>query len=391
MRECDAPAPAAATRRRVRAFDRQMDATCDALIIGGGFYGCSLAILLAETGGRVIVVEREEELLTRASYRNQARVHQGYHYPRSFLTGLRSAMNFNRFVGDFLDAIDREWEHVYGIARIQSRTNAFQFRKFCERIGAPLRPAPPSLRRLFNSELIEEVFVAREYAFNAVALRNGCRAGLERGGVEVRLGRTVERVTQTSSGLRTLLADGEAIDSREVFNCTYSGINTVLKNSGLPLLGFKHEITELALIEMPPALREIGITIMDGPFFSSMPFPARGLHSLSHVRYTPHRSWRDLDGHRDGYDELTRRKPRSNFEYMLADARRFLPAIAAARHVDSLFEIKTVLIRNEVDDGRPILWRPDHGLKGLHVLMGGKIDNVYDILREVGAMSAAPA
>lgn len=366
-----------------------MSDTCDILIIGGGFYGCSLAILLSEMGGRVIVVEREDDLLTRASYKNQARVHQGYHYPRSFLTGLRSALNFGRFVGDFLDAVDREWEHIYGIARVQSRTNAFQFRKFCERIGAPLRAASPGVRKMFNLDLIEDVFVAREYAFNAVALRKGCRDGLDRGGVELRLGTTVDRLLQTPTGLRALLRSGEAIDAREVFNCTYSGINTILRSSGLPLLGFKHEITELALIEMPPALREIGVTIMDGPFFSSMPFPARELHSLSHVRYTPHRWWRDLEGHRDGYEELARRLPRSNYSYMLADARRYLPAIEDARYVESLFEVKTVLMSNEIDDGRPILWRPNFGLPGLHVLMGGKIDNVYDILREVGFMSAA--
>lgn len=362
----------------------------DILIIGGGFYGCSLAVLFAETGSRVALVEREPALLTRASYKNQARVHQGYHYPRSFLTGLRSAKNFGRFVGDFLDAIDQDWEHLYAIARVQSRTSAFQFRKFCERIGAPLQPAEPGVRKLFNSELVEEVFVVREYAFDAVALRRGCQAGLERGGVDARLGTTVTRVEATATGLRSHLSDGSAIDSREVYNCTYSGINTVLKNSGLPLLGFKHEITELALIEMPTALKAVGVTVMDGPFFSTMPFPARRLHSLSHVRYTPHRWWRDLEGHRDGYEELAARPPRSNFEYMLADARRYLPALGDARYVDSLFEVKTVLMSNEVDDGRPILWRPNYGLTGLHVLMGGKIDNVYDILRSIGEMKAFP-
>ncbi len=49
----------------------------------------------------------------------------------------------------------------------------------------------------------------------------------------------------------------------------------------------------MALMKMPPALNELGITVMDGPFFSLMPFPARSLHTLSHVRYTPHFSWQD--------------------------------------------------------------------------------------------------
>ena len=71
---------------------------------------------------------------------------------------------------------------------------------------------------------------------------------------------------------------------------------------------------------------------------------------------------------------------RSNFAYMLKDAQRFIPSLGAARQVDSLFEIKTVLVQNEMDDGRPILFRKDYGLKNFSVIMGGKIDNIYDIL-----------
>src|SRR5262249_38483717 len=92
----------------------------DALIIGGRLYGCVVALTLARRGKHVVIVEREQKLLARASYNNQARVHQGYHYPRSYLTGLRSAMNFARFVEEFADCIDRDFEHVYAIARDRS-------------------------------------------------------------------------------------------------------------------------------------------------------------------------------------------------------------------------------------------------------------------------------
>ena len=35
-------------------------------------------------------------------------------------------------------------------------------------------------------------------------------------------------------------------------------------------------------------LKNIGITVMDGPFFSIMPFGQTGLHSLTSVTFTPH-------------------------------------------------------------------------------------------------------
>jgi hypothetical protein len=44
-----------------------------------------------------------------------------------------------------------------------------------------------------------------------------------------------------------------------------------------------------------------------------------------------------------------------------------------------------VLPRSETDDSRPILFRPDHGIPNYHVVLGGKIDNVYDVADELAA------
>ena len=70
---------------------------------------------------------------------------------------------------------------------------------------------------------------------------------------------------------------------------------------------------------------------------------------------------------------------------MVKDAQRYLPALREARVVRSLFQTKTVLLQNEVDDGRPILCRADHGIKNLFVILGAKIDNIYDILETLEA------
>ncbi|MEW6184242.1 MAG: FAD-dependent oxidoreductase, partial [Thermodesulfobacteriota bacterium] len=43
----------------------------EAAVIGGGFYGCCLAAFLSEYYADVVLVEKENDLLTRASYANQ--------------------------------------------------------------------------------------------------------------------------------------------------------------------------------------------------------------------------------------------------------------------------------------------------------------------------------
>ena len=358
----------------------------DALIIGGGFYGCAIAIYLAKQRGlkKVILIERESGLLTRASYNNQARVHYGYHYPRSFTTAYRSRVNLPQFVRDWPSAIKKDFTKLYAIARRNSKVTARQFQRFCHEIGASLEPADLSLRQLFEPRLIEEVFLAQEYVFDATELARWAEKELEDAGIEVHLETTATEIDSTANQrlrvvLRSESEGNAAVTSRYVFNCTYSGLNQLGGGFHGTITRLKQEITEMALMQVTPALAGLGITVMDGPFFSLMPFPARGLHTLSHVRYTPHLHWQDKRGI-DPYNKLNEYSRVSRADRMVRDIGRYLPSVLEAKYVDSLFEVKTVLVKNEGDDARPILFEKHPELPGLYSVLGGKIDNIYDIL-----------
>jgi glycine/D-amino acid oxidase-like deaminating enzyme len=352
----------------------------DVVIIGGGFYGCCLALALADRFSHILIVEREQDLLTRASYANQARVHNGYHYPRSLLTAGRSAVNYPRFMKEFEGCVDNTFQKVYAIAR-GSKVTAYQFAKFCQRVGIPARRTPASISRLFNDALIEETFLTEESAFDAVKLRNMLKPKLAAARIEIAYEQEVDRILPGSArDVEVVLADGTQLDASYVFNCTYSQINEILSRSGLPKLPLKHEMTELALVQMPAPLKKLGITVMDGAYFSTMPFPALGLHTLSHVTYTPHASWSDAEGKES---PVFKSHPPSKHVFMLKDSQRYMPILKEARYVHSHFETKTVLLQNEVDDGRPILCRRNYGIKGLFVVLGAKIDNIYDIIQAV--------
>lgn len=362
----------------------------DAVVVGGGFYGASIALYLAGRGERVVILEKGDDLLSRASYVNQARVHNGYHYPRSILTSLRSRVNYRRFVEDFPECVDQSFQKVYAIARNTSKVTATQFLQFCQRIGAPAGPAPREIRELFDPRTVEGVFATTEAAFDSRKLRAVMLRRLAEKGVEVMLGAEVERTPVADDG-RTVEVffrhGGEEHRLRcgLLFNCTYSHINRVLGASGLPRIPLKHELTEMALVEVPEPLRGLGITVMDGPFFSAMPFPSRKLHSLSHVRYTPHRSWQDGEDvpylHADEY--LRGGLPRSHAPYMVRDAQRYVPLMAGCRYVESIWEVKTVLPRSEVDDSRPILLKRSSPDAGIYSVLGAKIDSVYDVQEQL--------
>lgn len=362
-----------------------------ALVIGGGFYGASVAEALACRGCHVLLVEREAELLTRASYVNQARLHGGYHYPRSFSTAYRSRLNLDRFTRDFAPAVVRSFLKIYAIAKVGSLVTARQFERFCANIGAPLRPLHARLTRLFNPRLIEAAYEAEEFVFDAAVLRRLVRDRLDRAGVEVRLGVAVTGVARAEAGLLTVrLADGTDVPADRVVNCTYSGLNSI-PGIGPTRTRLKHEITELALIQLPPELEGTSVTVMDGPFFSFMPFPDRGQTTLSHVRYTPHAAWEEEPslGVRDPYAALAAFAAESSFPFMVRDAARYVPCLRDATYAGSLFEVKSVLVRNEADDGRPVLFEADAADPRVVSMLGSKIDNVYDALTAMEEYLAA--
>lgn len=340
----------------------------DALIIGGGFYGAEIALEMRRMGfRRVVVVEREKGILRRASYVNQARVHNGYHYPRSLGTAERSRINFEAFVADYAPAVLHEMEAIYAIAA-GSRVNAAQFETFCRVIGATCRPAPQRIHALFEPGMIEEAFLTRELAFDSSRLAGRLMRQMEDAGVELRLGQTAGIVDWDDREVRVQVGD-RLERAAQVFNCTYADLEFV----GAPLMtGLKREMAEMLLIEPPPDLRGVGITVMDGPFFSTMPFPAAGLHSLSHVSFTPHESATAKDG-------PGMRPRRSNRDAILRDSQRFLPCLSQARVRHSIFEVKAILIRNEDDDGRPILIERNPKAPRILSVLGAKIDNIYDV------------
>lgn len=356
----------------------------DVVIVGGGFFGLRIAIFARERLGaeRVVVLERENEPMSRASYVNQARVHTGYHYPRSVLTAYRSQVSALPFQQEFAAAIVKDFRHYYAIAARSSKVSARSFEIFSERIGAPLSPAPDNIRRLLDDSLVEGVWEASEWAFDSHKLRELVMARAEHLAIQVVMGVDVVRVSEGATGLVAISASGQAWRAPRIISAVYSHINELHERSGLELIPVQQEVTEMLLLRLPPVLSGTAFTVMDGPFFSLMPFPSRALHSLSHVRYTPLRRWRENAA--GSVRAIPRRSELDRFasarEPILLDVGRYLPAIRDVEVVDSLREVKTVLLSSDHTDSRPILVRESSRLPGYTYVLGGKIDNIGDVL-----------
>lgn len=323
------------------------------LVIGGGFFGCMVA---SRCKGEVIIIEESEDILQFASVNNQARVHNGYHYPRSDKTAFSSHHNYARFVKDFSKAVMGYGEMLYPIAH-GSKISANSFFQKYRDLGCPIKVADSKFKEKFSSELITEVFSVEEKVFNGNILRELVREKIS--GKNLLTNSKVVSISKNGDLISVKLENGDIFLSERVILCAYDDTNEILKNSSLPEIDLIVRTAVMPLIRVPKEFQDLSITIMDGPFFSIMPFPMQKCHSIHHVTLTP--------------------DPNSKFEDFYNDIIKFIPDLKNMKHIGSIVQKKTIFPENKNDDGRPIMYRKNHGIENFDVIVGGKIDNIYDI------------
>lgn len=259
----------------------------DKIIIGAGLYGLYSALYCAKKGENILVLEKDKEAFMRATYINQARVHMGYHYPRSYSTAIKSANYFERFNKDYSFCIHKSFEQVYAVSSDFSWSNAGQFKKFCH--SANIRCEETPVDKYFNESMCDGAFVTKEYTYDAHILRDYFLDELKNySNVQIVYNTNIKTIKKIDKFYEIILDTGYVYKSSFILNSTYASVNQVLGLLGFEPFKIKYELCEIILCEVNENLKNIGITVMDGPFFSIMPFGKTGYHSLTSVTFTPH-------------------------------------------------------------------------------------------------------
>lgn len=364
----------------------------DKIIIGAGLYGLYSAELCGKKQQKVLVLECDPTPFRRATYINQARVHQGYHYPRSLSTAIKSAGYFRRFNEEFGFCINREFEKIYATSSEYSWSNARQFKDFCEAANIPCTELHPG--RFFKSDTCDGAFLTREYTYDATILRDFYMEKLEKySNVEIKFGVTIKAIQRHSDCFEIVMNDGISYTAPFLLNATYASTNQISKMVGFEPFKIKYELCEIIICKVNEELNKYGFTVMDGPFFSIMPFGKTGYHSLTSVTFTPHSTSYDetpkfeCQKYSNGYCSQSflgncndcPAKPKSAFPYMSNLARKYLKDEYAFEYSHSLFSMKPILMSSEVDDSRPTVIRQFSKNPTYVSVLSGKINTVYDL------------
>lgn len=360
------------------------------MILGAGLFGLYGADVATRLGHRVAIVDPEPLPITRASFANQARIHLGYHYPRSVGTAVQSLSYKRRFCEEFASCINSNFTKLYAISQTDSMTSADGFERFCHAVDIPAVHAEPTT--WFREGAVEAVFVCDEASFDAIALRKEMVRRLDARHVDWRLNTRVASVRVNDDSFDLTLEDGSTLSTARVLNATYSSCNQVLAQFGFDPLPVRYELCELVLGRAAPALAPVGITVMDGPFFSLMPYGLSGRHSLSAVDYTPHYRCEDALPRFPCQAENPRCTPQALENCgtcpahpptlardMQQLANRYLRPELAFEPDSSIFAIRPVLKISDVDDSRPTLVYRHAERPEFVSVLSGKINTIYDM------------
>ncbi len=361
-----------------------MKSSYDFMIIGGGIYGLYAAIAL-QGKYNVLLIEKEDDFFKKASFVNQARLHNGYHYPRSVETAKLSHRYYDRFCQEFESSIYNKFSQIYAVSK-ESRVSACQYEKFCGEVDIPIRQISNDI--YFNPDVVESTYLTEECAFDYIAVK---KQMLEHCKCDTVLNTTITRVWEKSDRWEVSLNNSVPIEAGNIINCTYASINQVNRIFQKPSIDLKYELCEMILCNVQQDFDNVGITVMDGHFFSIMPFGLQGFYSLSSVKFTPHHESTDILPKfpcQVNSDECSRLQlgdcnnckgcPSTSFSEMKCLADRYLKFNKVEMR-ESIFAVKTLMQAAETDDARLVHPVIHNETPFLASIFSGKINCIYEI------------
>jgi len=333
-----------------------------ALVVGGGIFGTTSAVALANNGYQVELHEELEDVMMAASDINQYRLHKGYHYPRSKETAQECLKGLYTFKRKYeRSVVNGDIEHYYAISSRDSKVTPSQYLEFLNEMDLPYKRVEPVKSTDITIKVEEELF-------DNYKLYEAVRDKLWSSGVEVLKNKT------------TTKDDFKGFDV--VVIATYAKLNQLLDNKK----EYQFEVCEKPVVRLPRKYRGKSIVIMDGPFMCLDPYGQRN-HVLGNVVHAIHET--NVGEEPIVSDELKQylnksvvEKPKhTNIDKFIETGKIFFEDFHKLKHIGSMYTIRTVLKNRDHDDARPTLVNHEGG--NVYSLFSGKIDTCVDSANEL--------
>ena len=321
-------------------------------IIGSGWYGSHLASSLLKKGFNVKIFEKNNSIFSEASLNNQNRLHQGFHYPRSFRTRTQSKRGFRLFNLNYNSLLSKIDLSLYAISKTDSLIDFETYKQIMR--ATELNFEDISNCSPFYLKNIEGIIDCDESLINARKAK-----------------KYFESVLSNHTILNQFITKEYCYDLSKnydmVIDCTWNKIFNEEDIFFEPTIIFKYK--KLQKIDF-------GLTIMDGELCSIYPYDDQ-YATLSDVEYTPLGKYLNAQEAYKVLEEVTdEMKIKINNE-MEQKIKSYFPAFSDYFYGPKpFFSIKTKPLKNKSDDRFTFVKQIE---KNIYSVFAGKIDTIFDV------------
>ena len=354
----------------------------DVAVIGCGIFGAEIAIRAKSLGLSVSVYEANNDILSGASANNQNRLHLGFHYPRDLETGIQSIRGFDAFKNKYSECIQEDFLNAYFISKTKSLTTPISYLKFCELLGAPYQTI--SLDN-FPVEVLgaSTGILCNEVVYDCGILRQLIWQTLRHDHVQVELNQRVIRIEKSKDKYRLEFENRSSVLADTVINATYGDINRLTAQLGHTVTEKLYEYTAVPIIQMD--IPRVGVTIMDGPFMTLLPYGKSDnflLYNVEHSIIEKNVATQiDPNWLMPEVGPFSRVDKHQYFEKMISLCCEFVPALATAKIKGFLEGPRMVLAHRDHTDTRPSM--VTNYEESYYTVMAGKIDHCMWVADEL--------
>lgn len=264
-------------------------------IIGGGWYGCHLALVLTKVGHAVTIFEKNDDLFKGVSGNFGIRLHKGPHYPRSDATRESCRESFKQFRDTYPDlVVDHEYS-IYALGRKdslgqESKVNLDQFRRVCHESK---ECQEIDLESSGYKELDLAVKLDEPSMVLGQRLREAFKRKLIDANVHFICNLSVKEVTHQETSSTLVTGDGQRHVFDKIINTTgYQALVPPALKQKFPINmeAVYQPCLALCYEDKTPSTRPISFIVMDGWFPCLMPYvdemPYKNRYIMTHGNYT---------------------------------------------------------------------------------------------------------
>jgi len=357
-------------------------------VVGCGIFGASVALKLQSAGFDVVVFEKKNEILKGASLNNQNRLHLGFHYPRDDETAQQCIAGFQRFMDAYPESIASSFPNAYFIASEGSYTEPEDYIDFCSRnkLAYDLVTSSNFMVDVRGTSL---GVLSKERVYDSKILAELIAKKISLKQIDLKLSSFVSALVYENGKYLLSVNGKQDLHFDAVVNCSYADINRLTSQLGYEVNSHQYEYTVVPIVKTN--LPRVGITIMDGPFMTLLPFGKGADSLLYHVENTVIARETALHLNPDWLDES--RNPFADidenefFFSMREKCAQYIPAVASAKLIGFLHRPRMVLAKKDDTDARPSLINR-YG-ENYFTVFSGKIDHCMwvadDVVKQLGS------